>query len=98
MSGLSHVPPEHGGRVVLRRSDVSGERANYAIELLTPEHRYNGTARVVIADGRVELEAPDEAPEWLLSLTKTLLRGAWRSSNVSGFPRRLTRWREAPKA
>jgi len=35
-------------------------------------------------------------PEWLCKYLRAGLRAAWRARSEDGWPRRLTRWRDAP--
>lgn len=97
MSGLSNKLPQHGGRVVLRRAAVCQTHAEYGVQLLTAEGVLEGSAQVMVEQGVVEFRGLELAPDWLVGVAKTLLRGAWRTRNDAGWPRRLTRWRETPQ-
>ncbi len=93
---LSGEQPEHGGRVTLRLLTID-DCAHFEALLLTAEARFEGQAKVSVETGDVELDSLDSAPEWMVTLTRSLLRGAWRARESAGWPRRITRWREAPQ-
>ncbi len=89
------MAPEHGLRLSLRLKAEDGVSVVYAAELELPGERLQGQAAVQLAEGLVHLSGLDAAPPWALEFTRLLLRGQWRQRE-RGWPRRLTRWREAP--
>ncbi|HEY6559323.1 MAG TPA: hypothetical protein VI072_18690 [Polyangiaceae bacterium] len=92
------MKPAHGGRIVLRMTS-SGPPVEYALELHTSSGTHRGRARVD-GDGKVDLAtlSDGDAPAWLLKDAHALLRGLFRAHAVTGWPRRLTRWRAEPRA
>jgi hypothetical protein len=42
-------------------------------------------------------DPPAAPPEWLCKYLRAGLRTAWRAQSEEGWPRRLTRWRDAPR-
>ena len=95
MTGLGTVLPKHGGRVALRRAALGAQAVHYEAVLMAEDERHAGEAIVTIEDGHVRFEGLAGSPEWLLTLARTLLRGAWRSRDA-GWPSRITRWRPEP--
>jgi hypothetical protein len=87
---------DHGGRIELRLVRVADETVEYAVTLATPDAEVGGTARVMLADGAIELLCDADAPGWLVELARSVLRAAWRGRADAGWPRRLTRWRAGP--
>jgi len=95
------VRPDHGGRLELKLVDASDARANYVLTLFTPESEIR--AQVVIDAPADSLELSDwqggAPPVWLSGYAHALLRSVLRTrASDGGWPRRLTRWRPAPKA
>jgi len=95
------VRPDHGGRLELKLTEASATRADYVLTLLTPDIEI--AAQVTIdasADSFVLADWQGGAPpEWLSAYAHALLRSVLRTKNSDGdWPRRLTRWRPAPKA
>lgn len=95
-------PVEHGGRVELRL-DLDGfspeAEVVYQARWFTPEGALEGSVSV---DRRekvmVSIQAPDGLPEWLASFTSNLVSTTARKvTQEDEWPRRLTRWRDAPK-
>ena len=84
-------------RAELRLASVE-EDARYLIDIQAAEHGWQGVAQVAKADGKVEVEfSPEQTapmPEWVTDWLRSLLRGAWRDQQSSGWPRRITRWRD----
>jgi hypothetical protein len=98
---LSSVRPDHGGRLELKLARASGTRAEYVLSLFTPEAEL--CSRVIIdAQGeKLELAAFEGGvpPAWLEGYAHALLRSVLRTKTSDGeWPRRLTRWRPAPRA
>lgn len=90
--------PTKGGRLELTLTEQTDAGFVYAVELLWPEGRATGTARVSLPEGVVDLTA-DGAPAWLLKTTTLFLRGLYRDArDGEPLPRRVTRWREDPAA
>jgi hypothetical protein len=95
------VRPDHGGRLELKLAQASETRAEYELTLFTPEAELR--ARVTIDAPADSLEVTDWEggipPEWLEGYARALLRSVLRTKGSEGqWPRRLTRWRPAPKA
>jgi hypothetical protein len=101
----SHLPEpsivEHGGRVELRlsRDSEAPGAVAYDARWFTADEQMEG--RVVILSGDppgVEIQGPQNLPGWLETFTTTLVRTTARSARKDdSWPRRLTRWRKAPK-
>ena len=54
---------------------------------------------VSVADGEVSWQSwsgSGEPPQWLCRYLHSALRSAWRAHAEEGWPRRVTRWRDAP--
>ena len=85
---------QRGGRLSLRLVSSDGAAAEYSGELVSEGVVCKVGIRVG-ADGQVHLNGPG-APDWLVAVTRSMLRAAWRAT-VAGtpWPRRLTRWRPA---
>lgn len=93
--------PDYGGRLELKLVDASEARANYVLTLFTPDAEIS--AQVTIDAPGDGLELGDwqggAPPEWLTGYAHALLRSVLRTRHSDGgWPRRLTRWRPAPKA
>ena len=86
-----------GGKLSLRLV-TAGESVEYAAELLAGEESFQ--ARVTVApDGAVTVDGASGAPDWLIVLTRAVLRTAWRShATGTPWPRRLTRWRPSSES
>jgi hypothetical protein len=100
-STFCHVRPDHGGRLELKLTEASETRAEYALTLFTPDAELS--SRVTIDAPQDSLELADwqggVPPEWLEGYARALLRSVLRTKGSEGqWPRRLTRWRPAPKA
>jgi hypothetical protein len=93
------MQPDSGGRFSLRLCDDDATRARYALTLATPSAEWASEVVVSISDGRVEFapwQGEGEPPPWLLQYARAALRSTWRAHADQGWPRRLTRWRDAP--
>jgi hypothetical protein len=97
------VQPDAGGRfeALLIAQDESGAR--FRVELATSAGLWTSEAAVSAQAGEVQWRTwsgtPDtlgEPPEWLCRYLRATLRAAWRGRAEDGWPRRLTRWRDAP--
>jgi hypothetical protein len=106
---LRAVQPDSGGRfqAVLISEQASGAR--FRVELSTSAGVWQNEASVSESAGEVEwgtwsvtahlpAAEPAEPPEWLCRYLRAALRSAWRGRAEDGWPRRLTRWRDAPDA
>jgi hypothetical protein len=96
MSMLTAVNDRRGGKLTLRLVSSDGAAAEYAGELASGED-VCAVAIQVDAAGQVDVKAANgAAPDWLVTITRSMMRAAWRSA-VSGtaWPRRLSRWRPA---
>jgi len=95
------VRPDHGGRLELKLVSASDSRAAYVLTLFTPDAELRAQVALDSAMDGIEL-GPFEggaAPAWLESYAHALLRSVLRTKSSAGdWPRRLTRWRPAPKA
>lgn len=90
--------PIKGGRLELTLTEQTEASFAYAVELLWPEGRAVGSARVAMPAGGVDLVV-EGAPEWLCKTTTLFLRGLYRDArDGEPLPRRVTRWREDPQA
>lgn len=100
-----------GGHLLLRLSEQSDVVVVYAAELTADGAAPRGEARVKLEDGDVEFvwEGSGEAasaPDWLIEATRAALRTLWRArhkpamstSDAEPWPRRIKRWRLAPKS
>ena len=88
--------------------DASGAR--FRVELGTSAGAWSSEASVSAGAGGVQwgawssclpaeqvpAEAQAEPPEWLCRYLRAALRAAWRAQPQEGWPRRFTRWRDAP--
>jgi len=100
-SSFCGVRPDHGGRLELKLVAASETRAEYVLTLLTPEAELH--SRVTIDAPRDSLELANwqggAPPAWLEGYAHALLRSVLRTKSSEGdWPRRLTRWRPAPKS
>lgn len=95
------MQPESGGRLEVRLGAADASGARYAVELSTAAGVWSTEASVSAADGEVGWQSwsgSGEPPEWLCRYLRSALRSAWRARAEDGWPRRVTRWREAPDA
>jgi hypothetical protein len=93
------MQPHTGGRFSLQLCEADAQHARYALTLATAGAEWTSEASVFSADGRIELAAcrgQGEPPPWLLQYTRAALRSIWRAHAEQGWPRRITRWRDAP--
>ena len=91
------IPPSNGGRFTLKLGAEEEEAVIYGAELAGPDATHTSDARVERTTGKVSWA--EEAPEsllWLQKYATAALRAAHRSRESAGWPRRLTRWRNAP--
>jgi hypothetical protein len=91
----------HGGRFGLRLIEATPERAQYQLELSTPDGEWSARVSVQSADGVLTLgewPGPSAPPTWLEQYARAALRDAWRGHAERGWPRRLQRWRAPPAA
>jgi hypothetical protein len=96
---LSPMHPDTGGRFTLRLSEHDETLARYELTLATPSSEWSARANVALADGSIDFadwHGDGEPPAWLLQYARAALRSAWRAHAEQGWPRRLTRWRDAP--
>jgi len=95
------VRPDHGGRLELRLERASETCARYLLTLLTAEAEVSCEVAIEASADRLDLGewrggAP---PVWLQGYAHAVLRSVQRTKASGGaWPRRLTRWRPAPKA
>jgi hypothetical protein len=95
------VRPDHGGRLELKLAEASETRADYVLTLFTPEAELRSRVTIDAPLGSLELAdwQGGVPPEWLESYARAVLRSVLRTKGSEGdWPRRLTRWRPAPKA
>jgi len=95
------VRPDHGGRLELKLADASDTRAHYSLSLLTPDSEVSAEVTLDAPAERFELAGfqGGAPPAWLEAYAHALLRSVLRTKRSDGdWPRRLTRWRPAPKA
>jgi hypothetical protein len=93
------MQPESGGRLEARLSTSDASGARYTVELSTAAGTWSSEVLVSLASGEVSWQSwsgPGEPPDWLCRYLRSALRSAWRSHAEDGWPRRMTRWREAP--
>ena len=80
---------------------ASETQAEYTLTLFMPEAELSAGVTLDSASDGLEL-APFQGgapPEWLEVYARALLRSVLRTKASNGeWPRRLTRWRPAPKA
>ena len=92
--------PDHGGRLELKLVQASDASARYALTLFTPESEVTAEVMIESSSGVLEFDAwqGPPPPEWLEAFARALLRTVWRSKiSDNAWPRRVTRWRPAPK-
>ena len=93
--------PDHGGRLELKLTRADQTRAEYVLTLFMPNAELSAQVTIDAPADSLELGewqggAP---PAWLESYARALLRSVLRTKSSDGdWPRRLTRWRPAPKA
>lgn len=93
------MQPDTGGRFSLRLCDDDATHARYAVTLATSSAEWAAEAVVRVADGSIDFAAwqgEGEPPPWLAQYARAALRSTWRAHADQGWPRRLTRWRDAP--
>ena len=97
---LRRMQLDTGGRFSLQLAAHDGQGARFELVLSTAEARWQTNAEVAASDGAVVLagwDVPTEPPAWLVAYARAALRSAWRQHAEHGWPRRLTRWRDAPE-
>jgi hypothetical protein len=95
------VRPDHGGRLELKLANASEARAEYVLTLLTPDAELSSRVTIDAPQDNLELGEWQGGvpPAWLEGYARALLRTVLRTKSSDGeWPRRLTRWRPAPKA
>lgn len=93
--------PDHGGRLELKLTAASDTRAEYLLTLFTPEAELSSRATIDASADSLELAGfqGGEPPAWLEGYARALLRSVLRTKGSDGaWPRRLTRWRPAPRS
>lgn len=96
---LTPMQPDTGGRFSLRLCDHGSSHARYELQVVTRDGEWSTGVQVSTADGQVECapwRGEGEPPAWLLHYSRAALRSAWHAHREQGWPRRLTRWRDAP--
>jgi hypothetical protein len=84
-------------RLIQSPQDES-DPALYAARWFTADQTLEGEVSASPEGAGVEVTAPESLPEWLASFTTTLVSTTARSARKENvWPRRLTRWRKAPK-
>lgn len=71
------------------------------LTIFTPEAEVSSLVVVQVEGGTLELGPwhSTPPPEWLETIARALLRTVWRTRTHDGdWPRRVTRWRPAPKS
>jgi hypothetical protein len=96
---LHALPPETGGRFSLALIAEDALGAHFDVVLVTSVGSWNTQALVSSSQGEVSWSTNDldEAPPWLRRYAHAALRSAWRQVEEQGWPRRVTRWRDAPE-
>ncbi|MDX2051959.1 MAG: hypothetical protein SFV15_06160 [Polyangiaceae bacterium] len=92
----SPLSSEFGGRVELVLQHAEDLEARYLGCFSEGERLFSSVVKVSV-EGKVNHEQwrGEPAPTWLLDVTQSLLRTAWRQRTVgTPWPRRLTRWRK----
>lgn len=98
---LDDMEDEAGVRFELKRERADGAGVSYAMTLEVAERRFEGAAAIASESGAVRLEWRDqpEPPEWCVQAVRAQLRLLHRdSAGGKPYPRRVTRWRPAPRA
>jgi hypothetical protein len=93
------MQPDTGGRFSLKLRDQDASGATFELSIATAVVTVSALARVSAQDGTVEFSVwsgAGEPPAWLLHYARAALRSAWQGHRDQGWPRRLTRWRDAP--
>lgn len=93
------MQPDTGGRFSLQLREHDAAHARYALALATAGAEWTAEAQITLADGAVDFAGwtgDGQPPPWLLQYARAALRATWRAHAEQGWPRRLTRWREAP--
>ncbi|HTV22965.1 MAG TPA: hypothetical protein VMG12_29950 [Polyangiaceae bacterium] len=88
-----------GGRFSLQLQGHDPAQARYALTLSIPDAEWSADAAVALADGSIEFspwQGAGAPPPWLVQYARAALRSTWHSHAELGWPRRLTRWRDAP--
>jgi len=96
---LPPMQPDTGGRFSLELRAHDDALARYALTFATAGAEWSADAVVTLADGGVDFAAwigDGRPPAWLVQYARAALRSTWRSHMEQGWPRRLTRWRDAP--
>jgi len=91
------MQPEHGARFTLRLVAASPVVA-YRLTVELGGSGVRGHAGVDPANGGVASASDAELPQWPSNTPTRLLRSLWRDRQQNphtGWPRRLTRWRQA---
>jgi hypothetical protein len=99
---------KHGARTELRLVDAAAGGARYEVRwFLGSENEASAEEDAtapsayglltVAPSGEVQIEVQGgQVPGWVLSFTDKLLRTTARGVQAGRYPRRLTRWRDAP--
>lgn len=96
MTDLGKVAPRHGGRIQLKLVDGDERAAQYDVTLSFGESVVTRRVRVA-ADGTVSGWPTDVEPAWLGEYAVAVLRLTARQRVGPTWPRRTTRWRNAPE-
>ncbi len=96
---LHALPPETGGRFSLALIAEDSLGAQFDVVLVTRAGSWSTQARVSSSQGEVSWSTNElaDAPAWLCHYAHSALRSAWRQVQEQGWPRRVTRWRDAPE-
>jgi hypothetical protein len=93
------MQPDTGGRFSLRLLDQDASGAKFELSMATSAVSGSALAQVSADEGSVDIGGWDgiaEPPPWLMHYARAALRSAWQVHREQGWPRRLTRWRDAP--
>ncbi len=93
---LRLMPSSDGGARYEARWFLGSQEAGKADPGTSPTPDAHGLATVKV-DGEVQIEvSAGSLPDWAKGFTEKLLRTTARGVQDGRYPRRLTRWRDAP--
>lgn len=90
---------EPGLRFELVRESADADAVRYGLQLDHDQQRFSGRASITLDSAAIRFEWSDNAPpDWCVAAVRAQLRVLVRDRVNTPFPRRVTRWRAAPRA
>lgn len=95
MADLGGKIPSKGGRVRMKLLGAAEDGASYRVTLSSEQRHWEADWWIGV-QRNLRGSFSESPPDWLLKFFEALARTLYRQHADSGWPRRVTRWREDP--